>query len=657
MASALLAIFGQTTPAQDRVVVTGTAPVAATHGEDPTSSGSTVELDDRSSARQTLPGVISEIPGTHVTRTGGEGAFVGLAIRGSDHAHTSVLIGDVPLGGPDTGGFDLSLIPLDGFERVEVYRGGAPVWIGDGAIGGVLRLIPRRANATRLIGRAGAASFGTWWAGAEARLSQDNLRGTIAGGGISSRSDYLYLDDAGTRFIPDDDTDRSRMNADVTGGHGLLHAEWDVSDAGRLSLAVLGLHRTQGEPGPGVAPALQSRRARTRFFGALTYLHEDVVGDFAYRLQIVAGGGWENDRFEDKLAEIGLSREDTDDHVLNGHGRLAGSVELTPWLQTTAVLTARHDRYQPSNVFAVPGDQPTSRTTLGAAIEARLHGSLLGVDLEARPSARLTYSTAVRAAVPFGQPEPDERDVLAPTLRLGLLAAPVRWLSIVGSASTGLRVPTVVELFGNRGTLLANPSLEPERSKTGDLGVVLKKRLGDVEGQLEVRAFGLWIDDLIRYRRSSQFTAIAENVELGRILGGEAGASITWSRHVFVAANATFLQSEDHRGRALPLRPSWVLYARPEGRTGPIVEGWIDDLRLFVDVQHTSSNFVDAANLVEEPERTWLGAGLHVDLFGRRLACALTVHDLLDARGSDLLGFPLSGRRFELTLTYSEDLQ
>jgi hypothetical protein len=69
-----------------------------------------------------------------------------------------------------------------------------------------------------------------------------------------------------------------------------------------------------------------------------------------------------------------------------------------------------------------------------------------------------------------------------------------------------------------------------------------------------------------------------------------------------------------------------------------------------VDLEQVSATFADPANLVALPDRVRLGAGVVVDL-AEHAELALTVRDLFDARGLDLLGAPLPGRAVSLAFT------
>jgi outer membrane receptor protein involved in Fe transport len=107
-----------------------------------------------------LAGVLDTASGTTIRRLGGLGDFAAVSLRGSTFRQVEVHLDGVPLN-PDGGSaVNLSELPVSAFDRVEVYRGLAPVAFGSGAIGGVLNLVtPTRPAPASVSARLG--SFGT----------------------------------------------------------------------------------------------------------------------------------------------------------------------------------------------------------------------------------------------------------------------------------------------------------------------------------------------------------------------------------------------------------------------------------------------------------------------------------------------------------------
>lgn len=84
----------------------------------------------------TLPGVQASPPSTR-------GANASVFIRGSNHAHTLVLVDGQRVSSATTGATAVQHLPLDQVDRIEVIRGPASSLYGSDAIGGVIQIFTR----------------------------------------------------------------------------------------------------------------------------------------------------------------------------------------------------------------------------------------------------------------------------------------------------------------------------------------------------------------------------------------------------------------------------------------------------------------------------------------------------------------------------------
>lgn len=86
---------------------------------------------------------INYLPGIEVSRYGSLGALSQVRLRGFSSDQVLVLIDNRPVGGISLGGVDLSLIPVDNIERIEVVRGPGSGVCGANALGGVVNIITK----------------------------------------------------------------------------------------------------------------------------------------------------------------------------------------------------------------------------------------------------------------------------------------------------------------------------------------------------------------------------------------------------------------------------------------------------------------------------------------------------------------------------------
>lgn len=646
--------------------------LAATHNEDATAAGSSVDLVDRISLPRSLGEALREAPGVIVQRTGGVGAFQALSIRGGDGEETTVMVDEIPISSADGGAFDLSLFPTELFERADVFRGGSPVWLGSGAIGGVLRLVPRRD--LRQSGRVSAAagSFGLWQlaggatAGSDAQIavrSQVVLR--------KARNDYPYADDRGTLLDPTDDVEMRRKNAQLTESSGFLDLTVPVL-GGRLHVLMLAQERVGGYPGHAATPSPTVRRTTLRTLLAASYERRKGGSTRApkRRLQVVASTAYNRDTFWDPFAQIGLSNPtDANDKTYRSFLRAAGNVRLARWLEGTLLGSYTFEGNDRYNSFAFPNPADSTRHSAMAAIELAARGRLGPIGLELRPAARMEWSYARLHSNRTNYETFDAtRNVTAPTVRLGFGAELYDDVALSASVATGTRLPTMFELFGNRGQVNPAPQLEPVKSVTYDAGLTWRTTRQHWSTASEARAFLQARRDMIVSTRNAQGLWVNENQAKVEQRGFELGLNGTlldvFSLHAaltyldtqnlglqkLVATNPPRYEALDLR---LPQRPAWVMFARPE-LVFRIARGPVSAVAASAELYSRSFVFSDIANLAVTRACQTVGASASVRFLRDRITLLGRMDDAGDARCMDLTGYPLTGRTLFFSLSYQE---
>lgn len=624
-------------------------PIARSGGEDPSASATEIDARARPSALDTLENALRESPGVRPLASGGYGSATTLSLRGADPDQLEVLFGDIPITTADGSAFDLSSIPLFVLERVEVYRSGAPTWLGSGAMGGVLRLVPREAaSSPRLELTAGVGSFGLGHARAGTALSNDSLSWVAAGGITTSEGTFRYLDDGRTALDPSDDTFRVRENGWLREAVGLGHFRLRIGE-GTLSASILGLDRYGGIAGPAAQPARHALRNEANLLAGLGY----ELAQRDWRVAVTTSFGYRRRQLTDLFGEIGLGRRASDDHAWRSVLRVAASGDASEWLELTGVAIYTREELDPNDSLARQPNLGSARDGGAFAIEGRFHGRVDHVALELRPSARLSVvSSRLSELRPEDLGARSESLALAPTLRIAGVVAPIPELAIAASFATATRTPSMVELFGDRGYLRGDTALQPERAEMIDLGATLRGRHDVLRGTIEARGFLTFASDLIRYRRTSQYTAVPENVDSAILFGAELGTHASITRHFELAGALTLLETRTPylgSDRRLPLRPWMTAYLRPTVRAVDVAA--VDRLELWADLVYVAESFATPANDVVIPARARFGAGISAFFWEERLRVDVFASDLADERGTDLLGFPLPGRSFGGSIT------
>jgi iron complex outermembrane receptor protein len=147
------------------------------------------------SPSQTLPEIIAQVPGVQLTSLYGgvNGAKTSVDLRGFGAfatANTLVLINGRRLNDIDMAGVDLSTIPLNSIERIEITRGNSgAVLYGDNAVGGVVNIVLKNGVSgppVAMRAEAGVGSFNQRMASVSTTLNSGPWSTSFYGNAIKS---------------------------------------------------------------------------------------------------------------------------------------------------------------------------------------------------------------------------------------------------------------------------------------------------------------------------------------------------------------------------------------------------------------------------------------------------------------------------------------
>lgn len=661
------------TAVQDRERALGDAPFV------------TVVRPDDHPATASVADAIGATVGTHTRSLGGLGAYASVSVRGAGPGHTSITVDGVPLARIAAVTTDLGRFVLASFSEVALYRGAVPIELGGAGVGGALDLVTglgRGPRGERFHASVGAGSFGSRHAhfhygdshadGKWLSSTTINYQGAIG--------DYTYFFDSGTPLNANDDQMARRTNnafdqLDISARVGAA----DRTATGGVRLA----YKDQGLPGGVYQPSHAASLATLDVIA-------DARGDLRVGRATARQLGYlliEHQQLRDPLAELGLGTQARDYLTVSGGASSTWTATLGRH-RLTSGLDLRGDWFRDSDAFGMRDSLEGTR--VGAA-------ALASFDVALDPAASLVVTPAVRldafrtAPTPMTE-GPDALQSIPPRVdivtspRLSARALVDNNVSIKASAGWYVRLPTLIELFGNRGTIVGSPALRPERGPSAEVGLVVAPSravdlpLGGLQDVtvdrlvFEAAGFATNTRDLIALIPSGGFVAHAVNVADAFTYGAEAVASARFARAVSITANYTRLITAQRvpdpafANKPLPRQPGHAVYARADlvqrafGRRG----------ELWFDAHWQSDTFLDRASLQRIPARLLVGTGARIELAGN-LALSLSVANLANVRIeylplvppprpdltraptalADFSGFPLPGRSFDLSLDWS----
>ncbi len=537
-------------------------------------------------ARQatTVQELLRTVPGVTVVRSGSPGKATSVFSRGTESDHTLVLWNGVELNDPFFGGFDWAFLPTDGVERVEVVRGPSSALYGSEAIGGVVQVLTRGAEDTRVRMEGGG---------------DHHLRGSVSGGW---RTGPVTLDVAGHVRRGD-----GRLDNDFYDGEELsLRADWAASES-----TAVGLVTRVGDAEIGVPfdflgnPAPERRQERSTRQVAVPFTWES--------------GPWQ---VQARLArsETELVLRDPDDPFTGGEtdadrndARIVGSYRFRDGLW--AAVGTDWEREEATSVQVASEDlEGASQETWSTFGQVFWDAGRVTLDLGLRRDDNDAFGaeTTVRGAA---------------TVRLGGGAR------LRASYGEGFRAPSLGDLYFPG---FGNPDLEPETSETVEVGLDWSTTGTGGSWNLSLAGYSTDLEDLIvfDFARSLPFNigrARSRGIELeagwvGDDLPGRPGIRLT----------GAYLDAEDRTsGEPLPRRPE---------TSGSLLLTWSPartvSLSTVVTYVGERTDVGDAR--LEDYSTVQLAGSWR---WTERLEPYLRVENLFDEQYEEAAGFPALGRR------------
>ncbi|MFA5143173.1 MAG: TonB-dependent receptor [Candidatus Omnitrophota bacterium] len=126
----------------EKIVVTPSR-MEERQGDSPRRIEVITRADIEASGAKDLSDVLTNLPSVDITDYGGLGAQKSVRMRGANPAQVLIMIDSRPLNSPRDGQVDLSSIPLDNIDRIEVVYGPSSSLYGSQAMGGTINIITK----------------------------------------------------------------------------------------------------------------------------------------------------------------------------------------------------------------------------------------------------------------------------------------------------------------------------------------------------------------------------------------------------------------------------------------------------------------------------------------------------------------------------------
>ncbi|MFM2041439.1 MAG: hypothetical protein RLY86_15 [Pseudomonadota bacterium] len=526
----------------------------------------TPEIEQRQS--NTIVDLLRSVPSVTITRNGGLGTTTSVSIRGADSDQTVALIDGIKLNDPSSpgGGFNFGNLLTGNVARIEVVRGSQSVLWGSQAIGGVINMITRApTDDLEVNARVEGGWRDTYQAVANISGRSGKVAASVGGGYFTSDGFSTFSEDRGGT---------ERDGYENVGANGKLLI--DLTETVNVDLRGFysnGETDIDGFPAPLFAFADTREVAET----------EEFVGYAGLNAALLEG------RFRNRIA---FSYTDTDRRNIDpastptitfeGRGEnerfeYQGTYKAGDRLEAVFGAETETSRFSSSSFGARP-------TTAKVGIDS-VYGQLSGEPL---PGLRLTGGVRVDDHETFGgETTFAGSSVFSPNDGVTTIRA---------SYGEGFKAPSLFQLHSDFGNL----ALQPERSKSYDVGLVQRFLDGRVEAGATLfrRDTRNQIDFVSCFQNPSPIcvgrpSGTYDNLRRTRAEGVEAMVAVTPVEGLDIRAQYSLIDTENQdTGRTLARRPEQTFSALADFR-------WAFGLETGITVTYVGDSFDNATNTRE----------------------------------------------------------
>ncbi|THB62642.1 MAG: TonB-dependent receptor [Spirochaetaceae bacterium] len=601
------------------IQVTASLPKDRERPEEPERFSTIIVIDDQQ-AHKNVAQILDDSPEVLVKESGSEAGISTVSIRGSSSKNVLVLMDGLPLNSAGNSSFDISMIPAEAVERIEIIRGGNAALHGSGAMGGVINIITNQGDrafykitAATTPFRSAKASFSTGLKGQHHKLFFSALQSFDKG-------NFAYLDSNGTEFNPDDDQISRREHNEASKTSFVLNNEFIFANSSFLGV-LANYHQKQNEIGGPVTFENHFEHAwlETRLLnlGVRYNLGNSFglgTGEFSVHYKL---DSYDYRNPQEYGGSAVYSSRDLHYLEQTNHLQLFFPAQNIIHLITETSIETTMDIAQRIQVAGIIRD------------ELFLSDGRLGFF----PSLRLQYNS-------------DSQKKLNLLGNLGMSAEISQILRLKLNGFRAFRSPDFSELHYTYGQYVGNPNLLPEISWGGDAGLQLDLNFLFIEAV----GFLTYYENLIQYLLSYGFIYKPMNIDEVISYGAELRAELApWESLKLQGGytyNAVGRLADYQLGtpRQLPGHPLNAAYASVGWTVGPFELGGILTFQDYILITSNGLKFIPPAAIVD----IFLRAKISNQAQSKTLSLFIEAANVGNVMTYDIRNYPLEG--FKLTL-------
>jgi len=596
-----------------------------------------------------LQEILETISGVQVKRYGSRDDFATISIRGSSSEQIAYFIDGIQTNNLLGGGFNISELPGDAIDRIEIYKSSAPFTFGGQSLAGVLNIktldiLKTKSNLSY--------SFGSFdYKNLQLNYSKifNKISMLLNIQYISAKNNFEFLNDNRTQFYRDDDFRDTRKNNDFQKLYFLSKLNYRINETEIVKFILLQRLENKGLTGPTYKITENSRLKNNDLTLQTCYSKKNIFGLTA-DFEGAIFSKFTTDKFFDPKAELGLLQRDTNDKTQDIGGKLDFSILPINYWKTNLNINIHKVKFKPTDKFDNQLYLDQKRVEKKLAFENNFF--LLNDKLILTPG--LLFEKIDNSVMPqrkpiIAKPQYFSNETLI-SKQLGFNYKLTQDFTIKSTIGEYYRAPNIYELFGDYGFITGNVSLKPERSNNFDIGILYKYKYNDWQMFFDLSIYQRKVKDMIQWLAYTTQIIYPDNIGSAEIKGIENNLTLKY-KFLYYTNSITYMKTLNKSAvvnglnKELPAKPKFDF--SNELGFDSINLG----LKIFANFNYTGESFADLDNRYKNADKKNINLG--VVYYKNKLSAALELKNITDELNQDVYGFPLPGRAYYSKLNYN----
>ena len=577
----------------------------------------------------TAADVIEQAPGIQMQNSGAAGSYARISVRGAPSQQTQIYIDGIlqSNAGGDAG--YLQLISLADVERIEVYAGSLPGQFAQATPGGAINIV-RKPGANKNISlMLDAGSFGHRRISAlgSSQWQHWQLSGFVEA--FRSTNDFSYRNDNGTPLVEEDDQTQKRHNAQYKSLQTSVKSRYRQQDLEAYAFVDV-FNDTKH------LPSWNNLATNRSYYQQQALSLNSGIGWNQWLDGLDTDLRWQSRQdkghFKDPAGDISLSESNSYDKLISHQ------------LQQHSVYSTTHGQIRLTNGWQ--RDQFSLRDDRnGQTLDARRVQLNSALNKEWFASQQLTIAATGRHQwYEDHQSDTEHHQQWGTQLGARLDVGQFSWQANVQRA---VRIPSLIERFGNRGTFVGNESLAAEQAWAFDTTVGYQAADRELQASLFYRS----AKNAIAPTYNSQGIGRYINLQKARYAGIE--WQLSQQIRALQLSSSGALQDSIVDTRQQPYDGKQVPGYYPISTTQSIAWTVTPTVTSSLSYLYESGLYYDRNNSTQAPDKHQIDATLTWQY--RPVTLTLEITNLLNNQFFDYDRRPLPGRAFVITLKYPNE--